>query len=163
MSQKHTNSTCANLNSQSPPPRPDPPHPHPSCWPSPNSHLSGAGESDTRDCFLTSPSLTPHMEPSTTSSGFRLLSSPWVPLQPSSIPPWSPLTVRCLGSWCCLVHPAKPFPILKLDEVSNMQVFKSFFFGRTACAILVPGPGIEPRLPAVGAPSPNHRITREFP
>ena len=33
----------------------------------------------------------------------------------------------------------------------------------TTCGILVPWPGIEPRAPAVEAPSPNHWTTRKFP
>ena len=32
-----------------------------------------------------------------------------------------------------------------------------------ACGILVPQPGMEPRPPAVKAPSPNHWTDREFP
>ena len=37
------------------------------------------------------------------------------------------------------------------------------FFGRLACRILVPQPGIEPMPPAVEARSPNHWATREVP
>ena len=39
-----------------------------------------------------------------------------------------------------------------------------FFFGphHEACGILVPGPGIEPRLSAMRVRSPNHWTAREF-
>ena len=42
-------------------------------------------------------------------------------------------------------------------------IFFFFFFGRTACGILVPRPGIEPAPPAVEAQSLNRWTTREFP
>ena len=33
---------------------------------------------------------------------------------------------------------------------------KNFFFDHTACGILLPWPGIEPRAPEVKVPSPKH-------
>ena len=37
------------------------------------------------------------------------------------------------------------------------------FFGRVACGILVPQPGIEPTPSAVKVQSPNHWTAKEFP
>ena len=41
--------------------------------------------------------------------------------------------------------------------------YRYYFFGRAACGILVPRPGIRPRPPAVEVPSLNHWTAREFP
>ena len=38
-----------------------------------------------------------------------------------------------------------------------------FWLSHTACGILVPQPGIEPRAPAVRAQSPHHWTARELP
>ena len=46
---------------------------------------------------------------------------------------------------------------------SDRHIFLSFFFGCTACGIIVPRPGIEPGPSAVRAQSPNPWTTREFP
>jgi len=42
-----------------------------------------------------------------------------------------------------------------------MFIFVYYLF-ILACSILVPGPGTEPRSPAVKAWNPNHWTTREF-
>ena len=57
-----------------------------------------------------------------------------------------------------------PFYVASL--VPSLIWSRSFFFfwpRCTACGILIPWPGIEPRPPAVEARSPNHWTAREFP
>ena len=50
-------------------------------------------------------------------------------------------------------------------DLSHKFFFSFLFFwpSHTACGILVPQPGIEPRLSAVIERSPNHWTPREFP
>ena len=51
------------------------------------------------------------------------------------------------------------------DTLCSSVLFLYLFvwLHHTACGILVPWPGIEPGAPAVGSPSPNHWMAREFP
>ena len=54
-----------------------------------------------------------------------------------------------------------PFLAFSSNKQTFILPYLFIVFGCTACKILAPGPGIEPMPLAVGAQSPNHRITRE--
>ena len=61
----------------------------------------------------------------------------------------------------------KEVSTVELEQVrENTTDFTIIIWGmgacHTACGILVPQPGIEPRLSAVKALNPNHWTTREF-
>ena len=77
-----------------------------------------------------------------------------------------------LWLWCSTVVSKKGTESLNLrvlEAALNLSIgfgresiIFFFFFGHTACGILVPHPGTEHMPPALGAPRLNHWITREI-
>ena len=105
---------------------------------------------------------------------------------PTTVPWW----LQCFLMWPCVARrgPVCPFlfgtvsnklsfqgqlspDLLASPYLNNNKTYILFFFNFyfffwshcTACRILVPRPGIEPRPTAVKVLSPNHWTTREFP
>ena len=71
--------------------------------------------------------------------------------------------LRILNMFSCLIGLVVPSLLLFIFKVFQAVMFFFFWSCSTACRILVPQPGIEPRPLAVKAQGPNHWAARDFP